>query len=287
MKAGWLRRIALGATTLALLWALLVALLWWRQEWLIFRPHTLPADWVFDKGADVHERWIEVPHGDGGDGGRLNALHLKLPAPDGVVFFLHGNGGSLEGWFVNLDVYRRANLDLFMIDYRGYGKSPCCIRSQAQLQADVRAAWQAIAADYAGKTRVFYGRSLGTGLAAALAAEVQPELTILASPYLSMAALADEHYPWVPRAVLRYPLNTAEVLPRVRTPVLMLHGTEDRLIDVSHSRRLKALAPAARLLEIEGAAHNDVSRFEAYREAVAAALAQAKARAEAPAASAR
>jgi uncharacterized protein len=276
MRARWLRRAGLALATLAGLWVLLVALLGWRQEWLIFRPHTLPADWVFDKGADVHERWVEVPGVDGGAGGRLNALHLKLPAPDGVVFFLHGNGGSLEGWFVNLDLYRRANMDLFMIDYRGYGKSPCCITSEAQLHADVRAAWQAIAPTYAGKARVFFGRSLGTGLAAALAAEVQPELTILASPYLGMAALADEHYPWVPRAVLRYPLDTAAVLPRVKTPVLLLHGTEDQLIDVSHSRRLQALAPAARLVEIDGAGHNDLQRFERYREAVAGALAGAR-----------
>ncbi len=273
----WLRRLAGLAATLALVWALLVALLWWRQEWLIFRPHTLPADWVFDKGPDVHERWIPVP------GGRLNALHLKLPRPDGVVFFLHGNGGSLEGWFVNLDLYRRANLDLFMIDYRGYGKSPCCITSEAQLHADVRAAWQAVAPAYEGGARVFFGRSLGTGLAAVLAAEVQPELTILASPYLGMAALADEHYPWVPQAVLRYPLATAEALPKVTTPVLLLHGTEDRLIDVSHSRRLQARVPTARLVEIEGAGHNDLQRFERYREALAGALAEAKAQARASA----
>ncbi len=274
----WLRRLAGFGATLALVWVLPVALLWWRQEWLIFRPHTLPADWVFDKGPDVHERWIEVPNGDGG---RLNALHLKLPRPDGVVFFLHGNGGSLEGWFVNLDLYRRANLDLFMIDYRGYGKSPCCITSEAQLHADVRAAWQAVAPAYEGRTRVFFGRSLGTGLAAVLAAEVQPELTILASPYLGMATLADEHYRWVPKAVLRYPLATAEALPRVTGRVLLLHGTEDRLIDVSHSRRLQARVPTAQLVTIDGAGHNDLQRFERYREALAGALAEAKAQAQA------
>jgi uncharacterized protein len=266
---GWLQRTLRFGALLVLVWAALVGLLAWRQEWLIFRPHTLPADWVFDKGPDVHERWIEVP------GGRLNALHLRLPRPDGVVYYLHGNGGSLEGWFVNLDRYRRANLDLFMIDYRGYGKSPCCITSEAQLHADVRAAWQVIAPEYAGRSRVFYGSSLGTGLAVALAAEVQPELTILASPYLGMAELAREHYPWVPQAILRYPLDTAALLPKVRTPVLMLHGTQDRLIDISHSRRLQALAPQARLVEVAGAQHNDLQRFELYRDSVAAALAQA------------
>ena len=93
-----------------------------------------------------------------------------------------------------------------------------------------------------------------------------------------MAALAEEHYPWVPGAVLRYPLDTAAALVRVKTPVLMLHGTEDRLIDVSHARRLKALRPASTLVEVAGARHDDVARFPAYREAVAAALQQALAR---------
>jgi uncharacterized protein len=273
----WARRLGLWLAAAVLAWALLIAGLWFRQEWLIFRPHTLPADWVFDKGADVHERWIEVPNGDGGNGGRLNALHLKLPNPDGVVFFLHGNGGSLENWFVNLDLYRRANVDLFMIDYRGYGKSPCCITSEAQMHADVAAAWAAIAPAYAGKTRVLFGRSLGTGLATALAAQVKPELTILASPYLGMAALADDHYPWVPKAVLRYPLATAELLPRLTTPVLLLHGSEDRLIDASHSRRLQALAPRAKLVLIDGAGHNDLQRFDSYRAALTNALDEAKA----------
>lgn len=252
----------------ALLWAGLVALLWFKQEWLIFRPHTLPADWVFDKGPDVHERWIEV------EGGRLNALHLKQPDARGLVFFLHGNGGSLEGWFVNLDLYRRHRLDLFMIDYRGFGKSPCCISSEAQLHADVRAAFDAVAPAYAGRPVVIFGRSLGTGLGTVLAAEVQPQLLILASAYKSLNALAEEHYPWVPDVVRRYSLDTAAALPRVRAPTLLLHGSEDRLIGAEHSRRLVPLAQQGRLVVIEGAGHNDLQRFERYRSELDAALAR-------------
>jgi uncharacterized protein len=61
------------------------------------------------------------------------------------------------------------NYDLFIIDYRGYGKSTGRIESEVQLHADVRAAWEAIAPRYRGKPIVIYGRSLGTGLAASLA----------------------------------------------------------------------------------------------------------------------
>ena len=261
-----LRRLALAAGAALLAYAAVVALLWWKQEALLFQPQTLPANFRFDVGADVHESWVDVP------GARLNALHLQLPKPDGVVFFLHGNGGNLANWFVNVDFYRRLNLDLYMVDYRGYGKSSGSIDSQAQLMADVRTAWLGIAPRYAGQRRVFFGRSLGTGLAAQLAAEVQPELTVLASPYTSMVALAQEQYAWVPTAVLRYPLHTDQALRRVHGPVLLLHGERDTLIAAVHSQRLLRVAPSARLVSVPGAGHNDLQRFTAYSDALAQAL---------------
>lgn len=266
-RAGWRRWLG-WALTLALAYAALLGAMYVGQEKLLFHPRTLPADHRFNVSDDVHEVYIDVP------GARLHALHLRLPEPDGVVFYLHGNAGHLQSWFVNTDVYRRANLDLVMLDYRGFGKSTGRIESEAQLQADVRAAWQHVAAKYEGRHRVFIGRSLGSGLVAALAAEVQPELTLLISPYESVAALAGEIYPWVPGALLRYPLRTDEVLPKVQGPVLLLHGDRDATIPVEHSQRLLAVAPKARLVVIEGAGHNDLQAFEAYRQALAEALAQ-------------
>ena len=99
-------------TGVALLYGLVLALLWWGQERLLFLPTRLAPDHRLALERDVHERWIDVP------GARLHALHLKLAAPRGVVFFLHGNAGNLERWFVNVDFYRKANIDLFMLDYR-------------------------------------------------------------------------------------------------------------------------------------------------------------------------
>ena len=99
-------------------------------------------------------------------------LQLKLPDPRGVVFFLHGNAGNLAGWFANADFYRRAGFDLVMPDYRGFGKSTGRIASAVQLRADVRAVWDACAAQYRGKRVVLYGRSLGTALAADLAEQL-------------------------------------------------------------------------------------------------------------------
>lgn len=262
-----MRRGMLGlGLALLLAYGLLLAWLYWRQERLLFMPQTLPADHRFALGNDVHELQIEVP------GARLSALHLRLPEPKGLVFFLHGNAGNLDSWFVNADFYRRAGYDLFMLDYRGYGKSGGRIKSEAQLRADVRAAWVQVAPRYRGLRRVIYGRSLGTALAAGLAAEVGPELTILVSPYASMGALMRLHYPLVPEALLRYPLDTAADAARLRGPLLLLHGEQDELIPPAQSELIRTRAPQARLLRIAGAGHNDLQQFEPYLQALREAL---------------
>jgi pimeloyl-ACP methyl ester carboxylesterase len=265
--------IPLGLTALGLVLALYVATLGWlwvRQEKLLFAPTVLPPSQVLAGAPDIHELTIDVP------GARLSALHLRLPDPKGVVFFLHGNGGALDTWFVNPEYYRAVNFDLFMIDYRGYGKSTGRIQSQAQLHADVSAAWASVEPQYAGRKRVIYGRSLGSGLAAHLAAEMStrraPDLTVLVSPYTSMAAVATEHYRWVPQWVLRYPMRTDRLIGTIRGPVLLMHGEDDPLISPSHSDALKALAPGATLTRIPGAAHNDLQAFNSYLDAFANAL---------------
>jgi hypothetical protein len=249
-----------------------LAWLWFCQEKLLFAPDVLPVDYRLVKAADIHEVSIEVP------GAKLSALHLQLPDPKGVVFFLHGNGGSLENWFVNPGYYRKANFDLFMFDYRGYGKSTGHIESEAQLRADVRAVWAGVAQQYAGKKVVVYGRSLGSGLAAGLSAELAngraPDLTVLVSSYTSMAALAAEHYSWVPQILLRYPMRTDQIVAQIRNPLLLIHGDKDPLIAPRHSDALKALVPQATLVLIPGAAHNDLQSFDAYLDVYAKALAK-------------
>lgn len=262
-RTRWWLRAGLGAlAALAVLYGAILVAIAWGQERLIFRPVTLPVEHRFAVPADVHETWVEVP------GGRLNALHLRLPAPRGIVFYLHGNGGSLQQWWVNPDFWRALGLDLFMLDYRGYGKSPGRIDSEAQLLADVRIAWEQLAPAYAGRRVVFFGRSLGTGLATQLAAslppEHQPDLLVLVSPYASMLQLKHDHYPLLPDAVLRYPLRSDLAMPLVARPVLLLHGGRDRLIAPSHSERLAGLARQARLHIVPEAGHGDIHRFDAY-----------------------
>ena len=259
-----------AAAVLAALCLALMAAVWWGQERLIFRPTPLPADHRWPLAPDVHEVQVNVA------GARLNALHLRLPRPDGLVFYLHGNAGNLQNWFINLDFYRALNIDLFMLDYRGYGKSSGQIDGPAQLLGDLRTAWDQVTPAYAGRPVVLYGRSLGSGLAAQLAASLpvaqRPELLLLVSPYRSLQALTAEHYPWVPAALLRYPLRSDLALQALaggkRPQLLLLHGERDTLIPPTHSDALAALVPGAQLRHIAEAGHNDLQRFPVFLDAV-------------------
>lgn len=262
----WPRAAIACVALVSLAWVGASAALWLGQERLLFEPVPLPAEVRLSSEPDVSERLVEVP------GARLSVLELRRPRPEGVVFFLHGNRANLKEWFTDGSLYRRANLDLVMMDYRGFGKSTGRIDSEAQLHADVEAVWQAVAPRYAGKRVIAYGRSLGTGLASAWAARHQPDLTILVSPYASMRQLAALHYPWVPGAIVRYPLRSDEAVARLHKPLILVHGDQDALIPLAHSRQLAARATQARLVVIRGAAHADVHRFAEYQAAIAEAL---------------
>jgi uncharacterized protein len=251
----------------ALIYAALLALLYFGQERLLFMPDTLPTGYVFAKPGVAE---VSVPVA----GATLHALHFSHPGAKGLVFYLHGNAGNVDTWLTNTDFYQRAGFDVFMLDYRGYGKSSGKIQSEAQLHADVRAAYDAIAPRYSGKRIVIFGRSLGTALAAKLAGEVQPALTVLVSPYSSMVHMAREQYPLAPAALLRYPLDTQAFLTRMNSPVLILHGQADKLIPITHAERLAQARSNVRLVRVPAAGHNDIHQFPAYLEPLAQALKQ-------------
>lgn len=259
------------AAAMAAVYTAAIGYLWFRQERILFEPTRLPPDQPLVDDPDVHESTIDVP------GAKLSAAQLRLPEPRGVMFFLHGNSGNLKDCLVELDAFREVNFDVVMFDYRGYGKSTGRIASEQQLRADVRAVWGEFAAQYEGRRVVIAGQSLGTALAAGLAAELcaagrSPDLTLLVSPYSSMRALAEELYPWVPRQVLRYPLHTAEHAAQLQGPLMLIHGEKDELIGIHHSHALRTAAPAAQFLCVEGAGHSDVHKFPSFRKALAGAL---------------
>jgi uncharacterized protein len=265
MKNVAMRGVATVALLAVLLYCGVVAAFYVGQEKIIFRPSPLPATHQFNL-PDTTEITIPV------EGATLSALHFKPADAKGVIFFLHGNGGNLASWLKSVDFYQRNKFDVFMIDYRGYGKSTGQIESEEQLHRDVMTAWKMIAPQYEGKKRVIFGRSLGTTLAAKLATEVSADWTVLVSPFYSLNSLRGELYPFLPGALMRYQFPTNEWLPKVKNPITILHGDRDALIDFSHAERLKASAPSIELIKIEGGTHLNLHHLPQYVDALSSRL---------------
>ena len=241
-------------------WLAAAAMLYFRQEKLIFQGEPRAADSKRDSDWPADDIRIDVP------GATLHGLHFRHEKPRGLVFFLHGNCGDVVDWSRGSELVRRAGFDLFMLDYRGFGWSTGRIDSEAQLKADVRAAWDLIAPSYRERKLpiVIYGRSLGSGLAVPLAREVDPELLILATPFTSLARTACRLYPMFPERLVRYPLRSDQLIGEVKCPIVLVHGTHDELIPIRDSEVLLTLARKAELMRIDGAAHGNIHEFPAY-----------------------
>jgi pimeloyl-ACP methyl ester carboxylesterase len=259
MTKPWLRFLSISLGLLLTAYALFAGAVYYKQDDLIFQGARLPADHQFNLDVPFEERTILV------DGAKLSGIRLTQEDPLGLIFFLHGNAGNIESWTSGADYYQRVNYDMFMFDYRGYGKSTGTVSSEAQLHSDVRKAWDSVASLYDGKPIIIYGRSLGAAMAAELATHVDAEKVILVSPFTSMEAMAKAQYPLLPVALIKYPLRTSEIIGEIKAPIILVHGDRDALIPIAHSEALLKLVNGdSKFLVIEGAGHNDIHRYKSY-----------------------
>lgn len=249
-------------------------LLYLLQENFIFFPQKLPQDYRFTFRTPFEERFITAP-----DGVQLHGLLFKADqpreapgssGPDNtgrkLVFFLHGNAGSLSSWGDVAPTYTQLGYDVFILDYRSYGKSEGKPRNQEQFFADVQAAYQHLTQEYQEQNTVVLGISLGSGPAAMLAARNQPRQLLLLTPYYSLTDMMQRTMPIVPTFLLKYPFPTHQFLPKVKAPVYLIHGTRDEVIPFDSSLKLEPyLKPGDRLISIEGEYHNSLHASASYR----------------------
>lgn len=246
-----LKRIA---AAVLLLYIVALILLYFFQEKLLFHPVVLDQKHRFAFSDEFEEVFIPVE-----DDVKLHGILFKAKNSKGLVFYLHGNGGCVEGWGQSAGLYNLAGYDIFMLDYRGYGKSGGTIESEEQLNSDVEKAFLAMQKKY-GSTIIIAGYSIGTGPAAHLAAAKIVKALILQAPYYSLTGLASEKIPLIPEFIKRYKFNTYDKITKVKGPVYIFHGTEDRLIPFTHSQRLKEIGNNnVILIPLPGEGHNAIN----------------------------
>jgi hypothetical protein len=186
------------------------------------------------------------------------------PATRHTVIVFNGNAGHRAMRAPLADALARRGIASLLFDYRGFGGNPGS-PSEEGLALDARAARAYVAGrpDVDSTRLVYFGESLGTGVAVGLATEHPPAALILRSPFTSMVDIGRYHYPFLPvRWLLRDRFDSLDRIGSVGCPLLVIAGDRDSIIPPALSQRLYDAAPSPkRLVMIPGADHNDEDLF--------------------------
>ena len=219
--------------------AFLCGWLYFAQPSMIYYPSRelamSPADWRL-KFEDVVFR--------SRDETALHGWYILNQASDVVVLFFHGNAGNISHRRESIAIFHRIGLNVFIFDYRGYGRSQGK-PGEKGLYMDAAAAW-----DYLTGTRgiareniILFGRSLGGVVAIKLASEVKPAALIVESAFSSARDVARSVFPILSRLTpMRYDFKAASYIKRVTCPVLILHSPDDEILPYKLGEKLYSAA---------------------------------------------
>jgi uncharacterized protein len=145
-----------------------------------------------------------------------------------------------------------------MVDYRGYGASPGRATEEG-IAGDALASFDWLVSQGHNPGRIVVAaQSLGCAPAAQLAAARRPGLVLLISPFTSLPDVAADRLPWLPIRRLPWPRNRFDLagpLGRARSPLVFVASRADRQVPAQNSRRLAAMLPGARLVELDDRPH--------------------------------
>ena len=178
-----------------------------------------------------------------------------------TLVWFHGNAGNISNRVDNLaELHSRLGMNIFIFDYRGYGKSEGS-PSEEGIYRDARAALAYLQArpEPAPQQIVYFGRSLGAAVAIGLAGQQPPAGLVLVAPFTSLGDMARIVYPYLPlKWLLGNRYNSAARISQLHQPVLIMHGDQDEIVPLSQGDKLlEAANPPKRFQVLPGAGHND------------------------------
>jgi fermentation-respiration switch protein FrsA (DUF1100 family) len=192
------------------------------------------------------------------DGVRLHGWWIRGAGKRALLFF-HGNAGNIADRLERAKIlHARFGLDVFLVDYRGYGFSQGS-PSEEGLYRDARAVYRvAVSAGFRSEQIVIFGESLGAAVAVDLARRSPCAGLVIEAPFLSIPEIARVHYPFVPALFVRSRFDNLSKIAEVAVPKLILVPELDEVVPPDHGRRLFEAARGVReLYVVPGARHND------------------------------
>lgn len=233
------------------------------QDKFLFLPEKLKPSHKFSFEENFEELTIETPYE-----GRINALWFKNKntlSEKGIVLYFHGNSGSLKRWGHLYQIFVEMGYDFFIYDYRTFGKSKGNL-SEITFHSDALEMYRLLRKYYLDEKIILYGRSLGSGPATKLAADVKARFLILETPFSCIRELFFTYYIILPRIFkFKFSFKNNHYIQKVKIPILIFQGTKDRIVPYKNAIKLKPLIKKTdKFVTIEGGTHGGLAYYDIY-----------------------
>ncbi len=250
---------------LAIIYFITAFILYFIQEKIVFQGVDLPDSHVYDLPQKFEEVTLKTDKSTS-----INALHFKVENPKGVILYFHGNRGNLERWGNITRYFTVFNYDVFVMDYRNYGKSKGTFNEEL-MYGDAQFCYNYIKKQYPENKITIYGRSLGCTFAIKTASQNKPKQLILEAPFYSLSDVAKYHYPFMPFGfLLKYKFESYKFIGEISCKTTFFHGTDDNVVPYSSGKKLFKKAPQeyASFISIKNGTHHNLSEFAIYEKTI-------------------
>lgn len=272
------RRLLFATAALAGLLTMGCATLDERQREWIFQPGDRSWGGSAELARDMENVWIPFRSRVTGEEVKLHGLWLpadQRPAAAPVLLYLHGAKWNVSGSAPRIRRMQELGFSVLAIDYRGFGKSSPGLPSEEMAYEDAKAAWQWLAAQYPDRPRYVFGHSLGGAIAIDLGTRVEDEQgVIVEGTFTSIPDVASTmKYGWLPLGpLITQRFESVKKVGKLGSPLLVVHGANDRLIQSTLGRKLYEAATGRKhFLLVEGGSHHSTMSvgLDQYRETLA------------------
>lgn len=238
------------------------------QEKVVFLPVKLPEDFEYSFDCAFEEYFFDTPNE-----GKINAVHFKIQKPKGVILYFHGNSDNLVRWGKIASDLTGFGYDVFVPDYRHYGKSTGP-RNEKYLFSDAQSCYDFLKKQYGEENITVYGRSLGGAFAVKMAADNEPKKLILEATFFNLQDIVNR---WLPNSAtekispkMTYHFHSNKNILEVNCPLYHFHGDKDFVVPINSGKKLFETLHTEKpelekkFIEIKGGSHDDLSKFEEF-----------------------
>ncbi|AZI23024.1 alpha/beta fold hydrolase [Chryseobacterium taklimakanense] len=239
------------------------------QEKVVFLPVKLPEDFEYSFDCAFEEYFFDTPNE-----GKINAVHFKIQKPKGVILYFHGNSDNLVRWGKIASDLTGFGYDVFVPDYRHYGKSTGP-RNEEYLFSDAQFCYNFLKKQYGEENITVYGRSLGGAFAVKMAADNEPKKLILEATFFNLQDIVNR---WLPNSAtekispkMTYHFHSNKNILEVNCPLYHFHGDKDFVVPINSGKKLFETLHTEKpelekkFIEIKGGSHDDLSKFEEFQ----------------------